>query len=61
MPRVRLGPKFLELGQRLESADAKQVLKDFLFWLANTSTDVHYTKSAILDELLRLAAKSERR
>ena len=56
MPDKRVAPLFLELGERLETADGRKVLKAFLVWLADSVDDKTYTKSQLLQQLERLTA-----
>ena len=51
MPDKRVAPLFLELGERLETADGRKVLKDLLRWLANSEDAKTYTKSLLLQQL----------
>ena len=51
VPDKRVAPLFLELGERLETSDARKALKELLMWLANSPDDRVYTKSAILQQV----------
>ena len=51
MPDKRVAPLFLELGERLETSDARKALKELLMWLANSPDDRVYTKSTILQQV----------